>query len=74
MASNTNIYIEVSEYAPIEKVLRRFKRQCDSFGIVKEYRERQDYKKPSVKQKLKLEASVKRKAKTSRKGFRSSKM
>ena len=58
-----NIYITVDERG-VEKSLRKFKRMCDSYGIVKQYRSRQEYKKPSIKAKEKLEAAEKRRRKT----------
>ena len=58
-----NIYISVDERG-VEKSLRKFKRLCDSYGIVKIYRSRQEYKKPSIKAKEKMEAAEKRRRKT----------
>ncbi len=43
---------------------------CDTYGIVKMYRARQEYKKPSVKTKEKLEAAEKRRRKTAFKSVR----
>ena len=59
------IHIHIDEGMYVEKALKKFKRMCDAYGIVKEYRERSEFKKPSVKQKLKLEAAEKRRHKTS---------
>ncbi len=58
-----NIYIDVDERG-VERSLRKFKRMCDSYGIVKLYRSRQEYKKPSIRTKEKLEAAEKRRRKT----------
>lgn len=58
-----NIYISVDDRG-VERSLRKFKRLCDSYGIVKQYRARQEYKKPSIKTKEKLEAAEKRRRKT----------
>jgi len=58
-----NIYITVDDRG-VERSLRKFKRMCDSYGIVKQYRSRQEYKKPSIKTKEKLEAAEKRRRKT----------
>jgi small subunit ribosomal protein S21 len=44
-----------------EKALKKFKRQCQREGILKEYRERQYYTKPSQKRRRK---NVKRKKKS----------
>ena len=62
---NPTILVKIDERFGIEKSLRKFKRLCESYGVVKEYRKRQDYKKPSVKNKEKLEAAQKRRVKTS---------
>lgn len=46
---------------------------CDSYGIVKNYRAREAYKKPSIQAKEKRESAEKRRRKTDSKarGFRS---
>ncbi len=67
-----NIKIVVDERMGVDRTLRKFKRLCDSYGIVKEYRKRSEYKKPSVRLKEKLEAADKRRRKTvvkSRRGY-----
>ena len=64
-----NIYIDVDERG-VERSLRKFKRMCDSYGIVKLYRSRQEYKKPSVRNKEKLEAAEKRRRKAMRRSRR----
>ena len=69
-----NFKVKIGEGVPVEKVLRKFKRMCDTYGIVKQYRARQEYKKPSIKMKEKLEAAEKRRRKTNVKGFRKSKI
>jgi small subunit ribosomal protein S21 len=60
----SSIMVYVDDSYGIEKSLRKFKRLCESYGVVKEYRKRQDYKKPSVKHKEKTEAAQKRRLKT----------
>jgi small subunit ribosomal protein S21 len=65
-----NIYLEVDDRG-LERTLRKFKRMCDNYGIVKQYRFRQEYKKPSVRLKEKLEAAEKRRRKTDVRGTRS---
>ena len=57
-----------------ERSIRKFKRMCDSYGIVKEYRKRNEYRKPSVRMKEKLEAAEKRRRKTAVKTRRFSKL
>lgn len=60
-----NIYLEIDDRNGVERTLRKFKRLCDSYGIVKVYRAKQEYKKPSVRMKEKLETAEKRRRKTS---------
>jgi small subunit ribosomal protein S21 len=69
-----NIYIKIDEKNGVERSLRKFKRLCDSYGIVKQYRARQEYKKPSVRKLEKSENAEKRRRKTINKGFRRSKI
>ena len=64
MATNSSVTVPVDERLGMEKTLRKFKRLCESCGIVREYRKRQDYRKPSVQKKEKIEAAVKRKFKS----------
>ncbi|HXH30709.1 MAG TPA: 30S ribosomal protein S21 [Bacteriovoracaceae bacterium] len=61
------IRIDITDGFAVERALKKFKRLCDAYGIVKEYRARESYQKPSVKQKEKLEAAEKRRKKTSSK-------
>jgi small subunit ribosomal protein S21 len=65
--SKDKIRIDITEGFAVERALKKFKRLCDSYGIVKEYRAREYYQKPSVKQKEKLEAAEKRRKKTNAK-------
>ncbi len=64
--TNESIKVTVSSSFPAEKALRVFKRLCDSYGIVKEYRKRKAYDKPSKQKKEKSENAEKRKHKTKR--------
>jgi small subunit ribosomal protein S21 len=45
---------------PIDKVLRRFKRQLKSEGIINELRKREYFEKPSITKKKDLKAAVRR--------------
>jgi len=56
-SSGENIRIEITDGFAVEKALKKFKRMCDAFGIVKEYRAREFYQKPSVKKVEKIEIS-----------------
>ena len=71
--NSENFKITIGEGFPLEKALRKFKRMCDSYGIVKNYRAREAYKKPSIQAKEKRESAEKRRRKTDSKarGFRS---
>ncbi|MGZ3790339.1 MAG: 30S ribosomal protein S21 [Bacteriovorax sp.] len=67
------ITVMIDERSGVERSLKKFKRMCESFGVVREYRKRQEYKKPSVKNKEKIEAAEKRRKKTAMKFTRVSK-
>lgn len=66
-----NIYLKVDERFGVDKTLRKFKRMCDHYGIVREYRSRQEYKKPSVVKLEKSEQAEKRRRKTNFRSHRS---
>lgn len=68
------IRIDISDSFGVERALKKFKRLCDAYGIVKEYRSREAYEKPSVKNKLKLENAEKRRNKTNAKNRTSKKI
>ena len=69
--SNIHVKIDTSrENVGVEHSLKKFKRLCDAFGVLKEYRKRKEYKKPSVRIKEKTEAAQKRKLKTQLREFR----
>ncbi len=55
--SNVKIIVDNKE---IERCLRKFKRMCEYFGVYREYRDRKEYKKPSLRKKEKEAASKKR--------------
>jgi len=62
-----NVRLEVTDGFGVDKALKKFKRLCDAFGIVKEYRARESYQKPSVKDREKRENAEKRRRKTNSK-------
>lgn len=66
--SKDNIKITLNDSIPAEKALRKFKRLCDQLGIIKEYRKREAYQKPSIRAKEKRESAEKRRKKTESKG------
>jgi small subunit ribosomal protein S21 len=47
----------VEENEPIDKALRRFKKECQKTGVLAEVRKREFYEKPSVRRKRKMEAA-----------------
>ena len=49
--------VQVDENEPIDKALRRFKKECQKSGILPELRRREYYEKPSVRRKRKIEAA-----------------
>ena len=52
------IVVPVKEGENIEKALKKFKRKFEKTGIVKELRSRQQFDKPSVTKRLKMERTV----------------
>ena len=53
-------WVRVKENEPIDSAIRRFKKQCEKAGILKELRKREHYEKPSVRRKKKAIAARKR--------------
>ncbi len=47
----------VEENEPIDKALKRFKKECQKSGIPAELRRREHYEKPSVRRRRKVEAA-----------------
>ena len=64
---SVNVEVSIVDSSNPERSLKRFKRMCEAFGVTKEYRKRQAYKKPSIRKKEKFQAAQKRKAKIERK-------
>ena len=62
--------VRVREGEPFERALRRFRRQVERDGTLKEVRRRSYYEKPSVKKKKKALAARKRALKRLRKTVR----
>ena len=55
---NKMIIVPVKEGENIEKALKKFKRMFEKTGVVKELRARQQFDKPSVLKRLKMEHAV----------------
>ena len=45
MAKDYSIKIDIDERLPAERALKKFKRFCEAYGVIREYRKRQEYKK-----------------------------
>ncbi len=52
------IIVPVKEGENIERALKKFKRKFEKTGVVKELRSRQQFNKPSVLKRLKMEHAV----------------
>ena len=52
------IVVPLKEGENIEKALKKFKRKFEKTGVIKELRNRQQYDKPSVKKRLKMEHAI----------------
>ena len=52
------IVVPVKEGENIEKALKKFKRKFEKTGVIKELRSRQQYDKPSVLKRLKMEHTI----------------
>ncbi|MDD5656876.1 MAG: 30S ribosomal protein S21 [Elusimicrobia bacterium] len=47
------VFVKLREGESVDEALRRFKRECERNGILKEIKRRERYVSPSVKRKLK---------------------
>ena len=52
------IVVQVKEGENIERALKKFKRKFEKTGVVEELRSRQQYDKPSVRKRLKMEHAI----------------
>ena len=52
------IIVPVKEGENIERALKKFKRKFEKTGVVKELRSRQQFNKPSVLKRLKMEHAI----------------
>ena len=71
--SAIKVVIDGSRFG-VEGSLKKFKRLCEAAGVLKEYRKRKEFKKPSVRKKEKVEAANKRKSKDKAKAKRNTKI
>ncbi|MBI5598051.1 MAG: 30S ribosomal protein S21 [Elusimicrobia bacterium] len=54
------VFVKVRDGESIEEALRRFKRECERNGILKEIKRREHYTSPSVKRKLKAQETLRK--------------
>ncbi len=52
------IIVPVKECENIERALKKFKKKFERTGVIKELRARQQFDKPSVKKRLKMEHAI----------------
>lgn len=52
------IIVPVKEGENIERALKKFKKKFERTGVIKELRSRQQFDKPSVKKRLKMEHAI----------------
>ena len=52
------IIVPVKDGENIERALKKFKRKFEKTGVVKELRSRQQFDKPSVNKRLKMERAI----------------
>ena len=62
------VIVKLREGESIEEALRRFKRECEKNGILKEIKRREYYISPSLRRKLKAQ-EARRKMRRSRKRY-----
>jgi small subunit ribosomal protein S21 len=59
------IGIIVQENEPIDRAIKRFKKKYERSGILKEFKKRTYYTKPSIKKRMKKQKAVRRAKRTS---------
>jgi len=62
--NDLSVKVNVDDQYRLDRSLKKFKRLCESYGIVREYRRRQSYQKPSVRLKEKRISAEKRRKKS----------
>ena len=56
--TNKMIIVPVKEGENIERALKKFKKKFERTGVLKELRDRQQFDKPSVKKRLKMQHAI----------------
>ncbi|MFA6030156.1 MAG: 30S ribosomal protein S21 [Elusimicrobiota bacterium] len=54
------VFVKIRDNESIEEALRRFKRECERNGILKEIKRREHYLTPSVKRKLRQQEALRK--------------
>ena len=63
------VFVKVRDAEHLEEAIKRFKRECEKNGILREIKPRETYTPPSVKRKLKSEEAQRRARRTKRRRF-----
>ena len=63
------VFVKVRDAEHLEEAIKRFKRECEKNGILREIKRRETYTPPSVKRKLKSEDAQRRARRTKRRRF-----
>ena len=63
------VFVKVRDAEHLEEAIKRFKRECEKNGILREIKRRETYAPPSVKRKLKSEEAQRRARRTKRRRF-----
>lgn len=61
--AKATIHVKIDDQNGVDRSLKKFKRLCEAFGVIREYRKRQEYKKPSIRKAEKTAAAEKRRLK-----------
>ena len=63
------VFVKVRDAEHLEEAIKRFKRECEKNGILREIKRRETYTPPSVKRKLNSEEAQRRARRTKRRRF-----
>ena len=63
------VFVKVRDAEHLEEALKRFKRECEKNGILREIKRRETYMPPSVKRKIKSQEAQRRARRTKHRRF-----
>ena len=63
------VFVKVRDAEHLEEAIKRFKRECEKNGILKEIKRRETYMPPSVKRKIKSQEAQRRARRTKRRRY-----